>query len=241
MWIAVSVVAAAAIVAAMERWTRSCALRHSAVVAAVLMCSTFLFAKSVATERWALAATLFSVLALRDFFLTYRCNGQRRWLVPVWLFGAMLCGGVAGIVAPLAAITAWITVKRRWKDVGQWIGIREVLIFSILCLLWFATVYRDGPIFTPPPREHLFWYMPRILWNFLPWTPLYVVMICLGVWRKRLKTDIAKFLYTTVWADILVLSLLSGKADACLLPICPMIAYLTAALIVKKRKTRSGK
>ncbi len=158
--------------------------------------------------------------------------------LPLWLFGSMLCGGVAGLVAPLTGIAAFVIIKREWRHAGRWFGLREILIFVVLCLLWLELRWDGSLVFTPAPREHLFWYLPRLLRDMLPWTPVYLIFITLGVWRKKLRSDIARFLYTAIWANIVVMSLISSKSEFYLLPIYPLAAYLTAALLRRRKKAQ---
>lgn len=297
----VSLAAAACVVVAMERWTRMCGLRHNAILSAVLLCTTWLFARSAWDSPEAMLTVLFTTLSFSSFFIIYSrskssgakipagdvavlppraisehgppdaredsydhalvrpdtghaesvgvatvssCHAANRnlllsraWL-PVWLFGALLCGGVAGLVAPLAGIAAFVTIRREWKLAGRWIGLREVLIFAVLCLLWVELRWDGGPVFNPAPREHLFWYPLRLLRDLLPWTPLYIIMIAIALWRGKLRSDCAKFIYTSIWANILAMSLMSSKSEVYLLPIYPLVAFLTAALLRRSRKAR---
>jgi hypothetical protein len=255
MNVVVSLAAAACVVVVMEHWLRAADMRHKPVLAAVLLCTTWLFARTAVLGPEVMLTTLFSTLALANFFFVYRnyfgvrkeTNGPNfpfsifnlpfmtsRATLPVWLFGAMLCGGVMGLVAPVTGIAAFILVKGEWRQTWRWFGLREVLIFSVLCFLWFYFRHDGSPIFTLAPREHLFWYVPRLLRDLLPWTPLYLIFLGLAVWRKKLRSDMARFLYTAIWANIVVMSLIASKSELYLLPIYPLVAYLTAALFGRR-------
>jgi 4-amino-4-deoxy-L-arabinose transferase-like glycosyltransferase len=229
----VSLAAAACVVAVMERWLRAAGLRHSPWLAGVLLCTTWLFARTAVTDAPAMLTTLFSTLSLSTFYFVYTDSRGRAWL-PVWLFGSLLCGGAVGLAAPLAGIAAFLIIKREWRQTGRWFGLREILIFSALCLSWLMLRWDGGTIFRFAPDDHLFWYVPRLLRDMLPWTPVYLLFIGLGVWRKKLRSDVARLLYTTLWANIVVMSLIGPKSELYLLPAYPMAAYLTAAILARK-------
>lgn len=234
----ISALTAGGVVWVMEAWTRRCGMQHGRWVAAVTLCSTWFFARAafLHPQPHAMLAVLFSTLPLRNFFYIYKGMGGRRALTPVWLFAALIFGGAAGLAAPSAAIAAFLIVQKQWRRVGEWFGVREVLIFCVLCLLWF---WAFGANFHPAPRQHLFWYPLRLLWGMLPWAPLWVWSIVQGVWRSRAKSDIARFMLTSIWVMIVVLSLIDSKSELYLLHIFPLAAYLSAALLMKHgAKTR---
>ncbi len=270
MAVVVSLAAAAGVVVVMERWLRAEGMRHSAVLAAVLLCTTWLFAHTAITDPAAMLITLFSTLSLSNFFFVYKAIGIERpesgvapdpglpsaaghrlsslrspvqpqvprATLPLWLFVSMLCGGLVGLIAPLTGIAAFVTAKRAWRRAWSWFGLREVLIFCVLCSLWLGFRWDGGTIFTFAPREHLFWYVPRLFLGLLPWTPVYLIFIVLGVWRKKLRSDMAQFLFIAVWSNFVVMSLIGPKSELYLLPTYPLIAYLTAALLRKGKITR---
>ena len=250
MDLVVSLAAAACTVAVMEHWLRAAGLRHNAWLAAGMLCTTWLFAHTAFSDASAMLTTLFATLSLSNFFFTRFPEARpspanrhlpapflrgRGWL-PVWLFASMLFGGPAGLAVPLTGIAAFVITKREWRRTGEWIGLREALIFSVLCLIWVEMCYTGGALFTPAPDEHLFWYLPRLLRDFLPWTPVCLIVLTLGVWRKKLRSDIARFLYTSIWANIVVMSLIACKSEVYLLPIYPLTVYLTATLLRKRHE-----
>lgn len=181
----------------------------------------------------------------------HKGTDAKRALTPVLLFGALVFGGVAGVMAPVAAMAAFLLVGRQWRQTGLWFGVREVLIFCFLCLSGFVIFIagaRSGggvlgafagvvkaSVFEPAPREHLFWYPARLLVGLLPWAPLYLFIIIRGFARSKIKSDTARFFLHTTWSMLVVMSLLSSKSTLYLLPVYPFIACLTAALLAKKR------
>lgn len=242
-------VGAACVVWVMERFVRYVGLRCG-WLGAFFLCTTWLFFDTVFLEArvWETWTVVFQLLSLFTFFRVYadrtslRAALQRRRgissngacaLLPLWLFLAMLCGGVAGVLAPLGGIGGFMLVnKRSLRDWKIWW--REVLIFSALCLTWLYFRWNGDAIFHPAPREHLFWYFPRLMRDLLPWTPVYLIIIAIGVFRGKLRSDGAKFMGAGIVAIVCIMSLSASKSTVYLLPVYPLLSYLTAALFKKQ-------
>lgn len=261
--LAVSLIAAVGTLWVMIGWMRRCSVAVNPWVAGVLLFTTYSFARAGwlgiffgDTAPLSMIATLFCMLALRNFFYVYKERfGEQvlvasRAMTPVWLFGALVFGGLAGVAAPAAAMAVFLIVERRWRHVGQWFGVREVLIFCFLCVLGFVVFVagaRSGgalstissilgvAVFAPAPDEHLFWYPTRLLLGLLPWAPLYIFIIVRGLIRGKIKSGASRFFLHAMWSMLLALSLISSKSTLYLLPVYPFIVCLTAALLAKKR------
>lgn len=216
-------------------------MRHSGVAAAVLLCTTWLFARTSISDPMAILTVFFSTLSLSNFYFVYKANPIEfltRATLPLWLFATLLCGGPMGLLAPVTGISAFVITKREWRQLPRWFGLRELLIFFALCLLWVELRWDGGTIFTFASREHLFWYVPRLFVGLLPWAPVYLFFIARGVFRKKLRSDMARFLYTAVWANFVVMSLAGPKSGLYLLPVYPLMAYLSSALLKRGRKAQ---
>lgn len=251
MWLLglLSLVPAAGVMAVMDRWMRLENVRHNPIISNLMLGTTAIFLGAALVLRMDMMMTFFIVLTLYTFFKIYKGleRPRDRWLLPVWLFLSVFSKGPMGIIIPLVSVAAFLLIRREIRSIGRWFGWRQVLVLLGLCGVWFGAIYAEGGseylnnilfkqtvgrgIDSFHHKEHLFWYLPRMLYTFLPWTLVYLAAIWLGVRRHLLRTDTEKFLYTAVWTNIVMLSLVSSKIDIYMLPIYPFVAYLASAML----------
>ncbi len=254
-----SLIPAAGTMIVMDRWMRLENVRHNALISNLLLGTTVIFLGAAIVLRMDMLMTFFIVLTLYTFFKLYKDLGRPRdrWLLPVWLFLAIFSKGPMGILIPLVSVVAFLLIRRQLRQIGRWFGWRQLLILLGLCGAWFGAIYLEGgseylnnilfkqtvgrAVDSFHHDEHMFWYFPRMLYTFAPWTLVYLVTIWLGVRRHLLLTDTEKFLYTAIWTNIIMLSLVSSKIDIYMLPIYPFVAYLSSAMLSRTGGGRAVK
>jgi 4-amino-4-deoxy-L-arabinose transferase-like glycosyltransferase len=233
----------------MDRWMRVEGRERNASLGAALLGTTMMFTASALVVRMDMLMTFFITLTLYTFFRLYKgvARPRERWLLPVWLFLAIFSKGPMGAMIPLLSMAAFLLFRRELRFMGRWFGWRQWLILTGLCAAWWGMVWVEGGqeylnnilfkqtvgrgIDSFHHKQHLFWYLPRMLYTFAPWTLLYIAVVCTGVWRRLMTTDTEKFLHVAVWTNVLMLSIVSAKLDIYMLPLYPLVAYLAASLV----------
>ena len=244
-----SLLPAIGVMVVMDRWMRLENVRHNPLISNLMLGTTGIFLGAALVLRMDMMMTFFIVLTLYTFFKIYKGmdTPRDRWMLPVWLFLAIFSKGPMGILIPLVSVLAFLLIRREIRTVGRYFGWKQLLILLGLCGLWFGAIYAEGGseylnnilfkqtvgrgIDSFHHKEHLFYYFPHMLYTFAPWTLVYLVTIWLGVRRRLFQTDTEKFIYTAVWTNIIMLSLVSSKIDIYMLPIYPFVVYLASAML----------
>lgn len=251
MWILglFSLIPAAGVMVVMDRWMRIEKVRHNPRVSNLMLGTTAMFIGGALVLRMDMLMTFFIVLSMYTFFKVYKgvARPWERWALPVWVFLAIFSKGPMGILIPLVSVVVFLLLRRQLRYAGRWFGWRQWLVLLALCGAWFGAIYAEGGseylnnilfkqtvgrgIDSFHHKEHLFWYFPRMLYSFAPWFLFYLVTMWLGVRRNLLRTDTERFFYTAVWANIIMLSLVSSKIEIYMLPIYPFVVYLASAML----------
>lgn len=242
-----SLLPALGIMIVMDRWFRFDGVKCNTRLAGMMLATTSFFLVHSVCAGPEMLGAFFIVLSLYTFLRICKGGARRRarWLLPVWVFAAMLSSGVLGLIASL--LPALVFLLRRKERVGIASAFAPCALLALLCGLWFAAVWLEGgadylgdmlfrEVFgrirdSFVDDRYFFWYVPTLFFIFLPWCVLFLVAVWRGVRRRQLVTDTERLLYTAVWVNIVVLSLVSAKQDVYMLPIFPLAAYLAAAML----------
>lgn len=90
-------------------------------------------------------------------------------------------------------------------------------------------------------KEPFWFYLPRMLWSFAPWSLLFIVLIWRGIHKKMFRSDMEKFFLTIICSSVILLSVISAKLDIYLLPVYPFVVYLCSILLEKNRNDKGVK
>lgn len=168
-------------------------------------------------------------------------------LLPVYIFLAVFSKGPMGFIVPVTSIIAFLAVKKQIKTIGRYFGWRQIGILLGLCGAWFLMIYMEGGseylnnilfkqtvgrgVNSFHHKEPVWFYFPRMIWSFAPWSVLYLVLIWQGIRKKMFDTDTKKFFAAIITVNVVILSLISSKLDIYMLPIYPFVVYLCSSLL----------
>lgn len=170
--------------------------------------------------------------------------GNRQWTV--WLFFIVLGmtslakGPLVGAIDVIAGTGMFLLVSVSLSEgrIGRYLWLWGWILFLALTAGWPVYAGSAYPSLWdnyrydysgPFGHEPLWYYFAAILWTTAPWTPLWLLGICL-VWpRKGKKLPPARrFLLCWALVPLLVISIPSRKHHHYLVPILPAFALLAA-------------
>ena len=254
-----SIIPAIGTVAVMDNWFRKFNISHNPAISNLLLLTTGLFLGLSVFGRMDMLMCFFIVLTLYTFFRIYKNvhSNYETWLLPVYLFLAIFSKGPFGFMIPFASIVVFLIVVKQIRNIGRYFGLKQWAILVGLCGLWFSLVYWEGGkeylndlLFTQTVgrgidsfahKEPIWYYFPRMLWSFAPWTLLYIAMIVKGIRNKLFASDTFRFFTVIMATNIIMLSLISAKVDVYLMPIYPFVVYLCSAIFLTNHSTKSEK
>lgn len=233
----------------MDKWLRIEGLANRPLVSNLLLLTTVMFLASTAVMRMDMMMVFFITASLYVFFKMYKGIAGRhdKYLLGLYIFLAVFSKGAMGLIVPVISITAFLAVKKELRTIGRYLGWRQWAVMLGLAALWFGMVYAEGGkeyldnilfkqtvgrgVNSFHHKEPIWFYLPRMLWSFAPWTILYIVAIYKGIKAKAFSNDTLKFFAVTAAANIVIMSLISAKLDIYVLPIYPFIVYMCAVLL----------
>ena len=268
-----SVVPAFVIVWLMDRWVMSNAKATDRMAMAVLLLTSIMFLGTMAVIRMDMLMCMFIVMAMFTFLRMYELDSDGledprnaavykkcSWLLPVWIFMALFTKGPVGLLVPPLSIIVFLAVKRKWRDIGKYLGWKTWSVIAGLCIVWFSCVYIDGGksyldnllfkqtmgravnAFT---HSRPFWfYAVAILWCIAPYTFLLLGALGISICPRRhknveipareVKSDKEVLFLSVIFTTFLMLSMFSSKLPVYLVPIFPFLAYLFPLVISRK-------
>lgn len=247
------------IMAMMDRWLRNEEAKFNPVVANLMLLTTIMFIGATLVVRMDMLMTFFIVLSLYTFYNIYKDEHAdiEKYLLPVYIFLALFTKGPIGLFIPVVSIIVFLLVKKQIRTIGHYLGWRQCLIFLGLCVIWFVLVYMEGGreylhdllfkqtigrgINSFDHKEPFWFYLPRMLWSFAPWSLLFIVLIWRGIHKKMFRSDMEKFFLTIICSSVILLSVISAKLDIYLLPVYPFVVYLCSILLEKNRNDKGVK
>lgn len=247
------------IMAVMDRWLRNEEAKFNPITANLMLLTTIMFIGATLVVRMDMLMTFFIVLSLYTFYNIYKDEHAdiEKYLLPVYIFLALFAKGPIGLFIPVLSIIVFLLVKKQIRTIGHYLGWRQCLIFLGLCAVWFALVYMEGGreylndllfkqtigrgINSFHHKEPFWFYFPRMLWSFAPWSLLFIVLTWRGINKKMFRSDMEKFFLTIICSSVILLSAISAKLDIYLLPVYPFVVYLCSILLEKNRNDKGVK
>ena len=247
------------IMAVMDRWLRDEDAKFNPIITNLMLLTTIMFIGATLVVRMDMLMTFFIVLSLYTFYNIYKDEHAdiEKYLLPVYIFLALFTKGPIGLFIPVVSIVVFLLVKKQIRTIGHYLGWRQCLIFLGLCAVWFVLVYMEGGreylndllfkqtigrgINSFHHKEPFWFYFPRMLWSFAPWSLLFIVLIWRGIKKKMFRSDMEKFFLTIICSSVILLSAISAKLDIYLLPVYPFVVYLCSILLEKNRNDKGVK
>lgn len=271
-----SILPAFVIVWLMDRWVMSKASVSDRMAMAMMLLTCVMFLGTAVVIRMDMLMCMFIALALFTFWRMYelRIDGEPdgedsvvykkcSWLLPVWIFMALFTKGPVGLLVPPVSIAVFLIVKRKWRDIGKYLGLKTWGVIAALCAIWFTCVFFDGGMeyldnllfkqtmgravkaFT---HSRPFWfYVVAILWCIAPYTFILVGSLVESVWpsgknkaeipAESVRSDLEIFFLCIIGSTFVMLSSFSSKLPVYLVPMFPFVVYLFP-LVSSRKGTR---
>jgi 4-amino-4-deoxy-L-arabinose transferase-like glycosyltransferase len=215
------------------------------------------------TGRIDMPLTAAVTATLVAFYLAHQAVRRQARTWPWCLLGyvaaaaAVLLKGPIGLVLPAAVLGVWLLLEGEWRpwdlarSLGVWWGVPLFLALTVPWFVWanaetrgeFFRVFfwkhnldrgfgTDGTLSAKP----LWFYVPRLGFDFLPWS-LAVPLALWLLWRRRIWRDDPEARFGAVWllTIFLLLSCLRFKRADYLLPAYPGAALLVGAVFARRR------
>ncbi len=232
---------------------RALGTRRTAWLAALAVATAprvAMFARRIAIDIW---ITAFMALTLACFAMAERFPRHRRtWLIAMYVamgLGVLTKGPIA-VVFPALTCAIWMTVERRWRDLGRLMLVPGTLIVLAIVVPWYVALYQAhgwGPItqffigenvgrYTgemPSEGRGILFYLPVLFGDLFPWAPLLLVPI-VRAWRpagpgeSASDASIRRLLWIWIVTITAVFSLSQSKQDLYIFPVVPAVAALVA-------------
>lgn len=271
-----SILPAFVIVWLIDRWVMSKASVSDRMAMAMMLLTCVMFLGTAVVIRMDMLMCMFIVLALFTFWRMYelRIDGEPyggdavvykkcSWLLPVWIFMALFTKGPVGLLVPPVSIAVFLIVKRKWRDIGKYLGLKTWGVIAALCAIWFTCVFFDGgteyldnllfkqtmgravKAFT---HSRPFWfYAVAILWCIAPYTFILAGGLVESVWpsgknkaeipAESVRSDLEIFFLCIIGSTFVMLSSFSSKLPVYLVPMFPFVVYLFP-LVSSRKGTR---
>ena len=243
-----SALASLGTVAMVLRLGRRAASERTAVLAAFILATSYLFwdkARSVQIDA-VMCCLIWVALSAFESWRAGDLDGRKAGLI-FWASAAcaVLAKGPVGLLLPLGIALATLAVDR---EIGKWRGFAPLtgpLLFAAICGAWVAATMLWGPAeysVWGALKEHFvdrgihgmhhaqpWWYYAKVLPpQLLPWTFLVPGALVLA-WRRRDRMD--RFLLVTVVFVVLFFSISTEKRTLYVLPAFPAFALMTARFV----------
>lgn len=271
-----SILPAFVIVWLMDRWVMSKASVSDRMAMSMMLLTCVMFLGTAVVIRMDMLMCMFIALALFTFWRMYELciDGEPdggdvvvykkcSWLLPVWIFMALFTKGPVGLLVPPVSIAVFLIVKRKWRDIGKYLGLKTWGVIAALCAIWFTCVFFDGDMeyldnllfkqtmgravkaFT---HSRPFWfYAVAILWCIAPYTFILVGSLVESVWpsgknkteipAESVRSDLEIFFLCIIGSTFVMLSSFSSKLPVYLVPMFPFVVYLFP-LVSSRKGTR---
>ncbi|MEG1635425.1 MAG: glycosyl transferase, partial [Rikenellaceae bacterium] len=248
-----SIVPAIGIIMVMDKWLAMEKIKHNLWASNLMLITSGIFLGGILVLRMDILMAFFITLSLYTFYKIYTKKDKPydKWLLPIYIFLGIFTKGAMGFLTPIMSIVGFLIIKKEIRHFGHYFGLKQWGILIGLCLVWFSLVYVDGGseylnnilfkqtvgrgINSFHHKEPFYYYLPRIIFTFAPWSLLYLSTLIKGAWRHNFSTDIEKFFITIIVVNFVMLSLISSKLDIYLVPIYPFVAYLTSMLLMRNK------
>jgi len=243
-----SVLASLGTVAMTLRLGRRSSSEKTAVLAAFVLASSYMFWDKARTAQIdaLLCCLIWVALSAFEGWRSGDLDGRRAGLI-FWAAGALavLAKGPVGLLLPLGIALVTLAFDRELGDWRRFAPLSGPLAFALICGAWVAAATLWGPAdysVWGALKEHFvdrglhgmhhtqpWWYYAKVLPpQLLPWTFLVPGALVMA-WRRRDRMD--RFLLVTVIFVVLFFSISTEKRTLYVLPAFPAFALLTARFV----------
>ena len=248
-----SAVAAALVLWIMWRWSRNqreadgSDWRSLLTVLILMSCSKFFFQARIAQIDMVLC--LFTTAAMTTGYHAMTRQPFSAFWLGVFMGIGILTKGPVGYLVPAGAMAVYAAFSGRdgWRayplkslawgflPVIIWLGLLLIdvamnnqwdylnnLLFKQTVVRYFDAWHHHQPVY---------YFLVSILYDFLPWTPFFLLAIPFGkkAWQKLDSRQ--KYAWSVILFTLVFFSLSRGKRSIYILPVFPFAAYVTAARI----------
>jgi 4-amino-4-deoxy-L-arabinose transferase-like glycosyltransferase len=251
------------IVYVMDKWTKKYVNRQAVIAGELMLLTSVYFMGAGVVIRMDMLMCMFITLSLYVFYRMYTGEGKKYdgLLFPVLVFMAIFSKGPIGILVPLVSTITFLLLRRDYKAIGRFWGIKTLSVLLVLCLVWFGMVWAEGgkeylnnllfnqtvnrAVNSFHHKEPFYYYFISIIYSLFPWSILVITMIITGL-SKRTKINegnsstLEKFFMVVAISTFAVLSVISSKLQIYLLPAFPFFIYLTLLWLQKFGTTGFG-
>ena len=222
-----------------------------AILAALIMATTFQYLQAATGARVDMTLTFFMEVAFFEFILFAEGLTSRRMLLYAALALAVLTKGPVGLVLPAAVVLIWIVLERRWNLIGQMSLVRGAIIVLVVAGGWYvAALIEGGPAFFRKQilsenllrlaggqdfhegHIHRYYYMElALLAGFMPWTILLPIVATQAAWRPRVIDSRLKYILVWFTTVLVFYNVPQSKRGVYLLCMYPAFATLIALYV----------
>jgi len=235
----------------MGRWTRNVVSRQGRIAGELMLLTSVFFIGSAVVLRMDMLMNMFIVLSLYTFFRMYSGKEKRRdkWMFPFYVFMAIFSKGPVGILVPLVTTITFLIVKRDFRSVAKYWGLRTLSVIIALCAVWFTSAYLEGgdeyinnllfnqtinrAVDSFHHKEPFYYYMIAIWYSLAPWAFLIVGVLVAGLIKRIASTDLEKFFLTSLLSTFIMLSFVSSKIQIYMLPAFAFFVFMTVLWLPK--------
>ena len=222
-----------------------------AIIAALILATTFQYLQSATGARVDMTLTFFMEVAFFEFILMAEGLTRRRMLLYIALALAVLTKGPVGLLLPGAVALFWIVFENRWNVLGRMSLVRGAIVVLVLAGGWYLAAYVEGgpgffrkQILTENVLRfaggadfheghlHPFYYMElALLAGFMPWTILLPV-VAIQAARQPQALD-PRLRYMMIWfiTVLIFYNFPQSKRGVYLLCMYPAFATLVAVYV----------
>ncbi len=214
------------------------------------------FGRAATTDMLFSTLLMGAAVAAAEMLAKPRAGRLARVAFGVFLGGAVLAKGPAGVLLAGGAIFVWAAASREWRATLRFINFASIAAFCVVALPWYAlTAMRNPeflgiflwqqnvqrfltPIFLHPQP---FWFFGAVLLGLaMPWTFLLVPLLS-DAWNKTAtgtaRDSAGLFFACWVLFPVLFFSFSHSKLPAYILPSVPPLVLLLAANAAKRMAT----
>ena len=229
----------------MSRWSIGFATPKERLAGELMLLTSVFFLGSAVVLRMDMLMCMFITLSLFTFYRMYSGNEKKRdrWTFPVYVFLAIFSKGPVGIMVPLMTTIVFLLIKREWRLIGKYWGLRTLGVIIALCAVWFGSAWAEGgneyinnllfnqtinrAVDSFHHKEPFWYYMVAIWYSLAPWVFLIVGIITAGLSKKLIKSDTERLFLIASLGTFIMMSLVSSKIQIYLLPAFPFFVGVT--------------
>lgn len=233
--------------------------REAAGYAALLLCSSLLYALMAHINTLDMGVTFFITLGIFALLLAQTETNvvrQRNWMLAAWagMALAVLSKGLMGIILPGTAVFLYCLVQRDFTVLKRMHWLSGMAVFLLITGPWFYLVMQANPEFfdrffiyehytrftTKDLGRYQPWYyfVPILLAGALPWTVLMFDSLRTVFFGKGVGKSFDPARFLLIWAIFIYVffSISGSKLPSYLLPMFPALALLMGRRISEIRE-----